>query len=47
MLEKFSYGGALIVLYLQHRLHPQDMAFGAIDVLFGILFVAAFLQTSA
>jgi vacuolar-type H+-ATPase subunit I/STV1 len=47
VFEKFSYGGALIVLYLQHRLHLQDMAFGAIDVLFGILFVIAFLKTSA
>jgi hypothetical protein len=45
LLEKFSYGGAMIVLYLQHRLHPQDLAFGGIDVLFGILFIAAFLKT--
>jgi drug/metabolite transporter (DMT)-like permease len=45
VLEKFSYGSALVVLYLQHRLHPQDMAFGTVDLLFGILFVAAFVKT--
>jgi drug/metabolite transporter (DMT)-like permease len=45
MLEKFSYGIALIVLYLQHRLHPQDMAFGCIDLFFGVLFIAAFFKT--
>ncbi len=45
IFEKFSYGIALTVLYLQHRLHSQDLAFGCIDLLFGVLFVAAFLET--
>jgi len=45
VIEKFFYGAALIVLYLQRRLHPQDLAFGCIDLLFGVLFVAAFLKT--
>ena len=45
MFEKFSYGIALTVLYLQHRLHPQDFAFGCTDLLFGILFIAAFVKT--
>jgi hypothetical protein len=45
-LEKFGYGATLSVLYLQHRLHPQDLALGAVDVLFGLLFVAAFFKTS-
>ena len=45
MVEKFSYGGALSVLYLQHRLHPTDLTFGAADLLFGVLFVLAFLRT--
>lgn len=43
--EKFSYGTALSVLYLQHRLHPADLTFGAVDLLFGLLFVIAFLKT--
>ena len=47
VLEKFGYATALIVLYLQHRLHPQDAAFAAIDAVFGILFLAAYLRTPA
>lgn len=45
IFEKFSYGTALSVLYLQHRLHPSDLTFGAVDLLFGLLFVVAFLKT--
>src|SRR5271168_4703766 len=45
VIEKFAYGAALIALYLQRRLHPQDLAFGCIDLLFGVLFMAAFLKT--
>jgi hypothetical protein len=44
VLEKFAYGVALIVLYAQHRLHPQDLTFGCIDMLFGILFIVAFVK---
>ncbi len=47
IVEKFSYGAALTVLYLQHRLHPSDLTFGVVDLLFGILFVFAFLKTPA
>jgi drug/metabolite transporter (DMT)-like permease len=46
VLEKFGYATVLTVLFLQHRLHPQDLAFGAIDGLFGILFLAAYFRTS-
>ena len=45
IFEKFSYAAALIVLYLQHRLHPSDLTFGLVDLLFGVLFVFAFLNT--
>jgi hypothetical protein len=45
VLEKFGYGGTLLVLYLQNRLHPQDLALGGIDLLFGALFLAAFFKT--
>jgi hypothetical protein len=45
VLEKFGYGATLIVLYLQSRLHLQDLALGGIDVLFGVLFLAAFFKT--
>jgi vacuolar-type H+-ATPase subunit I/STV1 len=46
VLEKFSYGTALIVLYLQHRLHASDLVFGGTDLLLGILFLVAFFQTA-
>jgi len=45
MLEKFGYGATLLALYLQHRLHPQDLAMGGVDALFGVLFLVAFLKT--
>jgi len=46
VLEKFGYGAALLVLYLQNRLHPQDLALGGVGLLFGVLFLAAFFRTS-
>ncbi len=47
VVEKFSYGTTLVILYLQKRLHASDLTFGAVDLLFGVLFVCAFLQTKA
>jgi hypothetical protein len=46
-LEKFGYAATLLVLYLQSRLHVQDLALGGIDVLFGVLFLVAFFKTSS
>jgi hypothetical protein len=45
VIEKFTYAASLAVLYLQDRLHPTDLTFGAVDFLLGVLFVAAFLRT--
>jgi hypothetical protein len=45
MVEKFTYAASLTLLYLQRRLHPTDLTFGAVDFLFGLLFVFAFLRT--
>lgn len=47
MLEKFGYALSLSVLYVQNRLHPQDLAFGGIDALFGVLFLIAYFRTPA
>ncbi|MGO9862146.1 MAG: hypothetical protein ACLPLR_00930 [Terriglobales bacterium] len=47
MVEKFTYAAALIVLYLQHRLHPSDLTFGVVDLLFGVMFIFAFLKTKS
>jgi hypothetical protein len=46
VLEKFSYGITFVVLYLQHRLTPGDLVLGCIDLLFGALFVAAYVKTA-
>jgi hypothetical protein len=44
ILEKLGYGGAMVALYLQGRAHPQDLAFGVIDLLFAALFAAAWFR---
>jgi hypothetical protein len=45
MIEKFGYAAALIVLYLQHRLHTTDLTFGVMDLVLGIFFVIAYRET--
>jgi hypothetical protein len=45
VIEKFGYGATLLVLFFQNRLHPQDLALGGVDVLFGTLFLTAFFKT--
>jgi hypothetical protein len=47
VLEKFGYGATLLVLYLQNRLHPQDLALGGVDMLFGVLFLIAYFKTGS
>ena len=46
VLEKFGYGASLLTLYLQNRLRLQDFALAGVDLLFGVLFLAAFFKTS-
>ena len=45
VLEKLSFASAVIVLVLQHRMHPSDLTLTAIDLLLGVLFVAAYFKT--
>ncbi len=45
VVEKFTYGIALIVLHLQGRLHVADLTFAVTDLLLGVLFVVAFMKT--
>jgi hypothetical protein len=45
ILEKVGYGGAVVVLYAQGRMHPQDLAFGCVDLLLAVLFTVAFVKT--
>lgn len=44
-LEKFTYGAAAMVLFLQHRLRSTDFAFGCIDLVWLVLFIAAYIKT--
>jgi hypothetical protein len=45
VLEKLSYAGALLVLYLEKSVNPQQLFFCAVDLLLGFLFVIAFVGT--
>lgn len=45
-LEKLSFGGAAVVLYLQARLSTLMLAGGIVDLIFAALFLAAFRATS-
>ncbi|HEX9961162.1 MAG TPA: hypothetical protein VGB00_09535 [Pyrinomonadaceae bacterium] len=45
MFEKFSFGAAAIVLFLQNRLHAMMLGAGILDLILDVLFVVAFLKT--
>jgi hypothetical protein len=47
ILEKVSYGAAIIVLVWQGRMHKSDLVFAGTDLLLGLLFVIAYLKTRA
>ena len=47
VLEKLSYGAAVVVLVLQRRMHSSDLVFAATDLLLGILFVIAYIKTQS
>lgn len=43
-LEKFGYGGAVVVLFLQRRIQASDLSFGIADLIFGCLFLLAYYK---
>ena len=45
VLEKFSYGAAVVLLVGQGRMHASDLVFGGVDLLLGTLFVIAYFKT--
>lgn len=45
IFEKFSYGGAVVILVLQARMHRADLLFAGTDLLLGVLFVIAYFKT--
>jgi hypothetical protein len=47
ILEKVSYGAAVIVLVLQQRMHKSDLVFAGTDLLLGVLFAISYFKTRA
>jgi hypothetical protein len=45
LLEKVTYGTAVVTLVLQGRMHRSDLVFAGADLLLGVLFVVAFFKT--
>jgi hypothetical protein len=45
ILEKVSYAGAILVLYLQDRISPVEAASAVPDAILAVLFMAAFFST--
>jgi hypothetical protein len=45
VLEKFTYGIAVMALVMQGRMHRSDLVFAATDSILGLLFVIAYLRT--
>ena len=45
VLEKFTYGIAMLVLYSEARVHRSEMVFAGVDIVLGVLFIVAFLRT--
>jgi hypothetical protein len=47
IIEKFSFSIATCILFLQNRLAVPLFLAGLIDLIFGLLFVAAYFKTAA
>jgi hypothetical protein len=45
MVEKFTFGVAVVVLVVNGRMHRTDLVFAGTDLTLGVLFVAAFVVT--
>jgi hypothetical protein len=45
VVEKFTYGIAVVALVVQGRMHRSDLVFVASDSILGLLFVIAYLKT--
>lgn len=45
IVEKFTYGIAVVVLVLQARTRASDLIFGGADLFWGVLFIIAFATT--
>lgn len=47
VVEKFSFGIAVVVLVLEARMHASDLVFAGTDLFLGCLFLAAYGKTRA
>jgi hypothetical protein len=45
MFEKFSYGAAVVILFLEGRMHKSDLVLNGLDLVWGVLFVIAYFKT--
>ncbi len=45
VVEKFTFGVALVALVMQGRMHRTDLVFAGTDLTLGVLFVAAYVVT--
>ena len=45
VVEKFTFGVAVVALVMQGRMHQTDLVFAGTDLTLGVLFVAAYLRT--
>ena len=45
VLEKLSFAIAVLILYFQHLIPPIILAAGIIDLILGVLFIAAYFKT--
>jgi hypothetical protein len=45
VVEKFSYGIAVVTLVMQGRMHGSDLLFAGVDLTLGVLFVVAYWRT--
>jgi hypothetical protein len=45
VVEKFTFGVAVVALVMQGRMHSGDLVFAATDFTLGVLFVAAYVMT--
>ena len=45
VVEKFSFGIAAVVLYIQGRLSANMLGAGLVDLVLGVLFIASYFKT--
>jgi hypothetical protein len=45
IVEKFTYGIAVVLLVVQARMHASDLVFGCADLFWGVMFIMAFAAT--